>query len=196
MKTTILTVFLLVTACLTIYGQDNFLKKGNEYLNAKQFDQAEQIFRDGIKADSTNLVYQCQLGLTLIEQKKYIDAENILNLVLKVDSNNDGAIWYSGICNYQGGNYGKAITKFEKALTLLDKNSGQYYSANWFIGKSYSKLLKTEGLTFQETDRMFECLEEYVRLQPNAEDAAKIKEYVERKKQRRPPSNVKKWVDL
>ena len=43
---------------------------------------------------------------------------------------------------------------------------------------------------------MFECYEEYLKLQPNAEDAGKIREYVERKKKRRPPSNVLKWVDL
>ena len=90
----------------------------------------------------------------------------------------------------------KAINRFEKALTLIDKNSGQYFSANWFIGKSYSILLRTDGLSYKETDRMFECYEEYLRLQPNAEDAGKIREYVERKKKRRPPSNVLKWVDL
>jgi hypothetical protein len=79
---------------------------------------------------------------------------------------------------------------------LLDKGSGQYYSANWFIGKSDSILLKTDGLSYQEADRMFECYEEYLRLQPNADDAAQIREYVDRKKKRRPTSNVLKWVDL
>ncbi len=196
MKTILLTIFLFAIVPLTSYSQDNFLEKGNAYLNSKELDKAEQSFRDGIKAEPENLIYQCQLGLTLIEQKKYPDAETILNSVLKVDSNNVGAIWYSGIGNYKAGKDAQAISRFEKVLTLVDKKSGQYYSANWFIGKSYSKLLKTEGLSYDETDRMFECFEEYLRLQPNAEDFAKIKEYVERKKQRRPTNNVKKWVDL
>jgi len=196
MKTILLTIFLFAIVPLTSYSQDNFLEKGNAYLNSSELDKAEQTFRDGIKAEPENLIYQCQLGLTLIEKKKYPDAEIILNSVLNVDSNNVGAIWYSGIGNYKGGKDAQAISRFEKALTLVDKKSGQYYSANWFIGKSYSKLLKTEGLSYDETNRMFECFEEYLRLQPNAEDFAKIKEYIERKKQRRPTSNVKKWVDL
>jgi tetratricopeptide (TPR) repeat protein len=134
--------------------------------------------------------------LTLIQQSKFKKAEKILERVLKTDSNNVAAIWYSGIGNFKARHYKKAIERFETVLTLLDKNSAQYYSANWFIGKSYSILLKTEGLTYNETDRMFECYSEYLRLQPNAKDTNEIKEYVERKKKRRPSKNVKKWLDL
>jgi hypothetical protein len=43
---------------------------------------------------------------------------------------------------------------------------------------------------------MFESYEEYLRLQPDADDADEIREYVERKKKRRPSDNVKKWVDM
>jgi len=196
MRKLILTTLLLVTTVSTIFAQDVFLERGNSYLNSEQFDKVEQTFREAIESDSTNLIYQCQLGLTLIQAKKYGDGEQVLDKVLKTDPNNVAAIWYSGIGNFHNVQYIQAIDRFERALTLLDKNSGQYYSVNWFIGKCYSILLKTEGLTYTETDRMFECYEEYLRLQPNAEDAPQIKEYLERKKKRRPPSNVKVWVDL
>jgi tetratricopeptide (TPR) repeat protein len=195
MKLLLSTLFILTISICT-YGQVNYLEEGNSYLNNGELEKAEQTFKAGIKAEPDNLIYQCQLGLTLIEQKEFKAAEKTLKKVLKNDSNNVAAIWYSGIGNFKGGQDRMAIERFEKALTLLDENSGQYYSANWFIGKSYSVLLKTEGLTYKETDRMFECYEEYLRLQPNANDAPQIKEYVERKKKRRPSDNVKKWVDL
>jgi tetratricopeptide (TPR) repeat protein len=195
MRKITLTILMLVTICLTTFAQDTFLAKGNSYLNNEEFDKAERTFREAIKSDTTNLIYQCQLGLTLIQAKKYTDAEQVLNKVLKTDPNNVAAIWYSGIGAFKGGQQRQAVTRFEKVIPLLDKRSGQYYSANWFIGKSYSNLLETEGLTYSETDRMFECYEEYLRLQPNAKDAATIKEYVERKKKRRPSNNVVKWVD-
>ena len=186
----------ILTISLCTYGQVNYLEEGNSYLNSGDLKKAEQTFKAGIKAEPKNLIYQCQLGLVLIQQKEFKAAEKTLEKVLKVDSNNVAAIWYSGIGNFKNGQDRKAINRFEKALTLLDENSGQYYSANWFIGKSYSVLLKTEGLTYTETDRMFECYEEYLRLQPNADDAEQIREYVERKKKRRPSDNVRKWVDL
>lgn len=196
MRRITLTTFFIVTTVMTTFAQDPFLVKGNSYLNNEQFDKAEETFREAIQSDTTNLIYQCQLGLTLIQAKKYVDGEQVLAKVLKTDSNNVAAIWYSGIGNFYNTQYRQAINRFENALNLLDPKSVQYYSANWFIGKCSSNLLKTEGLTYKETDRMFECYNEYLRLQPNAEDSPKIKEYVERKKQRRPSSNVKVWVDL
>lgn len=190
------TIFLFLTTILITFAQDELLNKGNSYLNSQQFDKAEQIFRAAIKTDQANLIYQCQLGLTLIQAKKYADGQEVLREVLKRDSLNVGAIWYSGIGFFYNVEYQRANDRFEKALTLLDEKSPQYYAAHWFIGKAYSNLLRTHGLTYAETDRMFECYEEYLRLQPNAEDAPKIKEYIERKKVRRPPSNVKVWIDL
>lgn len=192
----ILLLTLFLTTFFSSFGQTNYLEEGNSYLNNNQLDKAEQTFREGIEKEPDNLIYQCQLGLTLINQEKYDEAQKILDKVLEKDSNQVAAIWYSGIGNYKGGNDRAAIKHFQKALNYFDKSSGQYYSAHWFIGKSYSNLLRTEGLTYEEADQMFESYEEYLRLQPNAEDADEIREYVERKKERRPPKNVKKWVDM
>ena len=178
MRKTTLTILLFLTIVFTTFAQNTFLDKGNAYLNNEEYDKAEQTFREAIKSDTTNLIYQSQLGLTLIQAKKYADGEKILNKILKINPNYGAAIWYSGIGNFYNALDRQAITKFEKALTLLDNESGQYSSAYWFIGKSYSNLLKNHGLTYIETDRMFECYKEYLKLQPNAEDASQIKEYV------------------
>ncbi len=184
----------LTIVVTTAFGQVNYLDKGNSYLNNKEYEKAEQAFRDGIKSDPTNLIYQCQLGLTLINQKKYSDAEQVLNKVLEVDSNNVGAIWYSGIGNFYNSKDRQAINRFEKALTLLDKKSGQYYSANWFIGKCYQNLLYSEGLSFEETNRMLETYKKYIELQPNAEDYKEVAEFIKYIEAKRPPDNVKKWL--
>lgn len=189
-------VLLLLTTTFSIYAQDEYLVKGNSYLNSQEFEKAEQTFREAIQSESGNLIYQCQLGLTLIQAKKFADGQKVLDQVLKIDSKNVAAIWYSGVGYFNAELYKKANDRFEEVLLLLDPKSAQYYSAHWFIAKGYSNLLKTTGLTFLETDRMFACFEEYLKLQPNAQDALKIKEYVERKKKRRPPSNVKVWIDL
>jgi tetratricopeptide (TPR) repeat protein len=196
MKKSMLTLFLVVASVLITLAQDTFLDKGNLFLNNNQFDEAGKIFKEAIKSDSTNLIYQCQLGLTFIKAKKYLNAEEILSKVLNTDSNNVAAIWYSGIGNFYNRQDREAIDKFESALTLLDKNRAQYAAANWFIGKCYSNLLKTSGLTYKEADRMFECLEKYIQLQPDAADAAGMREYIDRKKKRRAPENVGVWIDL
>jgi len=196
MKRRLLIFALVVITVTAANGQKNYLDKRNALLNEGDFNRAEKVFRQGIKNNPNDLILKCQLGLTLIEKEKFDDAELVLDEVLKIDSDNIGAHWYSGIGNFKNAKDRKAVEHFEKVIPMLDQSSGQYYSANWFIGKSYSNLLKTEGLTFTETDRMIACYEEYLRLQPNAQDSKAIREYVDRKKKRRPGDNVLKWIDL
>jgi tetratricopeptide (TPR) repeat protein len=192
----ILSAIVIIASSFTIHAQDTILKNGNEYLTNKELDKAESVFRDGIRNAPDNLIYQCQLGLVLIQKEEYQLAQSTLANVLKLDSNNIAAIWYSAIGYYYDGKSKEAAARFEKAIPMLDKGGGQYYSANWFAGKCYANMLKTDGLTYAETDRMFDCFEEYIRLQPNATDTKDLRAYVDRKRQRHPSRNVQKWIDM
>ena len=182
----------------TSFGQTDYLNKGNQQLNDEDFVGAEQTFRDAITTDSSNLIYQNQLALSLLKQKKHSEAQKILDKVLTIDRANIGALWYAGTNNYldKKSNLRIAIEYFERVLPLLKETQGQYYSANWFIGRSYQVLLQSDGLTYGEVSRMLECYTTYVRLQPNANDAAKISAYVQHIKNIRPPDNVKKWINI
>lgn len=191
----ITTLFFILTQ--VSFGQTDYMNKGNQQLGDEDFVGAEQTFREAIKSDSSNLIYQNQLALSLIKQKKHVEAQKLLDKVLAVDSNNIGALWYAGTNNYldKSADLRTAIKYFEKVLPLLKETQGQYYSANWFIGRSYQVLLQSDGLTYDEVSRMLQCYETYVRLQPHANDAAKISAYVQHIKDVRPPDNVKKWIN-
>lgn len=196
MKELGLTILLFVFSHFS-FGQSNFLERGNEELNKNDFIAAEQTFREAIKYDSANLIYQNQLALSLIKQKKHKDAQKILDKILLKDSNNIGALWYAGVNDYlEKSNLRRAIKYFEKVSPLLNETQGQYFSANWFIGKSYEILLQTEGLSYNEVSRMLECYSTYLRLQPNADDVVKISSYVQHIKSIRPPKNVEKWLNV
>jgi len=56
-------------------------------------------------------------------------------------------------------------------------------------------LLQSDGLTYNEVSRMLDCYSTYVRLQPTANDTAKISRFVQHIKNIRPPDNVKKWIN-
>jgi tetratricopeptide (TPR) repeat protein len=187
-------LFILVQSS---FGQTNYLGKGNQQLSEEDFVGAEKTFREAIKSDSTNLIYQNQLALSLSKQKKHNEAQKLLDKVLLVDSANIGALWYAGINSFSDKNSDlrTTIKYFEKVLPLLKETQGQYYSANWYIGRSYQILLQSDGLTYDEVSRMLQCYETYLRLQPDANDAAKISAFVQHIKEVRPPDNVKKWLN-
>jgi tetratricopeptide (TPR) repeat protein len=180
------------------FCQVNYLEKGNQFLSDDKYSQAEITFREAMASDSNNLVYQCQLALALMEQDKHRDAQKVIDHVLLKDSNNVGALWYGGINNFKDekGDLRIAIFYFEKAMTHLNPKQGQYYSTNWFIGRSYQILLQSDGLSYNEVSRMLECYSVYLRLQPDANDASQISAFVNHIKEVRPSDNVKKWVNL
>ena len=196
MKQFLITV-LLYFLVQSSFGQTNYLKQGNQQLNDEDFVAAEKTFREAVNSDSSNLIYQNQLALALSKQKKHIEAQKLLGKVLAIDSTNIGALWYAGINTFSDKNSDlrTAIKYFEKVLPLLKETQGQYYSANWYIGRSYQILLQSDGLTYDEVSRMLDCYSNYVRLQPDANDAAKISSYVQHIKDVRPPDNVKKWIN-
>jgi tetratricopeptide (TPR) repeat protein len=191
-----ITILLFLFAQIS-FGQIKYLDKGNQQLNNEDFSGAEQTFREAIKSDNSNLIYQNQLALSLMKQKKYTEAQNILDKVLLTDTANIAALWYAGTNNYldQNSDLRRSIKYFEKVLPLLKENQGQYYSANWFIGRSYQILLQSDGLTYNEVSRMMDCYSTYLRLQPNADDASNISAFVRHIKDIRPTDNVKKWIN-
>ena len=188
----------LITTLLFLFVQNSFeqtiyLDKGNQQLNDEDFAGAEQTFRDAIKSDSFNLIYQNQFALSLIKQEKHIEAQK----VLLVDSTNVGILWYAGTNNFldKAADLRQAVKYFEKVLPHLNEKKFQYYSANWFIGRSYHILLQSDGLTYSEVSRMLDCYSTYLKLQPNADDTAEISAYVQHIQTIRPSDNVKKWIN-
>lgn len=192
---TILTLIFIVSFQMT-FAQTDYFEKGNTLLQQGKFDEAQRVFENGLKENPENLMYKNQIALSLINQGKNNEAEKIIEEVLKVDSLNVASLWYGGINNFMAkeGNFRKAIIYFEKCYPLIDQNSGQFFGVNFFIGKSYRNLLYSEGLSFQETDRMLETYKKYTELQPNADDYQETIKFIKYIEEKRPPKNVKKWV--
>jgi tetratricopeptide (TPR) repeat protein len=179
---------------LITFAQRNYLDEGNKLLSQDKNKEAEELFAAAVKSEKDNLVYQTQLGLSLLNQGKFKEAEKQLDKVLAKEPTHTGALWYSGINNFQNAkNFRKAVMYFEKAYPFISNTSPQFFAVNFFIGKSYRNLLYTEGLTYDETSRMLETSKEYVKLQPDASDAAQFTAFIKYVEENRFPPNVKIW---
>ena len=139
-------ILLFVGSIFSVKAQDSLLTRGNDFLNSGQLDTAAATFRAAIKANPTNLLYRNQLALTLIQQKKYTDAQLVLNKVLLKDSNNVAAIWYSGMINFYTKKDRLAIAKYEKLIGLIDSNSVQYPAINWYINHRWTQLYRNQSI--------------------------------------------------
>lgn len=196
MKQIALILFTLFAVSIFAQKKIDYLSAGNDLLNQNKPKEAEEIFKNGLKEEPDNLILKNQIALAQMDQKENNKAQKTLDEILKKDSLNVASLWYSGINNYsrETPNFVQAIKYFEKAYPLIDKSSKQYYAVNYYIGNAYRNLLFSEGLSYQEVDRMLETLNMYTELQPNATDYAQTKQLIEKIKTSRPPKNVIKWV--
>ena len=183
---------------LTIFAQEkvDYLNDGNRLLNENKPKEAEFLFKKGLETDKNNLILKNQIALAQINQNKNEEAQQTLNEILKTDSLNTASLWYSGINNYlsKPANFKEAIKYFEKVYPAIDKNSGQFFGVNYFIGNSYRKLLYSEGLSYNEVSRMLETLKLYTQLQPNADDSEETNKFIAKIEANRAPQNVEKWI--
>jgi len=196
MKKIFLLFFFLIS--YSVFSQDItvYLDEGDELISKNKFVDAENIFRKGLKENPQNPILKSQLALTLINQDKNDEAGKIIEEILAQQPEFTAALWYGGI-NYfskKVPDFRKAISYFEKAYPLIDANSPQYFTVNYYIGKSYRKLLYREGLTYNEVDRMLETYRKYIELQPNADDLIDAKSFVKKVEEKRPGKNVGKWI--
>jgi tetratricopeptide (TPR) repeat protein len=173
-----------------------YLDEGNELISKSKFADAETTFRKGLKEDPENPILKSQLALALINQDKNDEAEKVIGEILVRQPEFTAALWYGGINNFSKSkpDFRKAIDYFEKAYNLIDPNSPQYFAVNYYVGRSYRKLLYSEGLTYQEVDRMLETYKKYLELQPNAEDSIDAKSFIKKVEEKRPGKNVGKWI--
>lgn len=201
----------LATASLNPLAQEtSYLDRSNTLIAEKNYAAAEAVLRKGLSEQPNNLVYRNQLALCLIKQGRLADAEVELDTILKQEPENVAALWYRSIAAYESKRYREAVRRFERTLPLLDRNSPQYWVGHWMIGSSFEHLLKSSkldlseavgkkgvtevGLTQQETDRMVASFKEYLRHQPDAPDRKRVEEFLQYVDDRRPPSNVKRWI--
>ncbi|PJJ67766.1 tetratricopeptide repeat protein [Chryseobacterium geocarposphaerae] len=189
-------IFLLLVFYSGMSFSQNYLDNGNVLISENKFSEAENVFREGLKHEPDNLIFKSQLALTLIKQNKNDQAEKVIVEVLKKDPSFPAALWYGGINNFskKKSDFRKAISYFEKSYNLIDKHSKQYFAVNFYLGKSYQNLLYTEGLSYDEVDRMIETYKKYIELQPDAENIINVKSFVEKIENNRPGRNVEKWV--
>lgn len=189
-------LFLLFSTFCFGQVQTDYLEEGNRLLSENQPQKAEQVFLKALETAPDDLIFQNQLALSLIDQEKNEKAQTILNNILKKDAENTAALWYSGINQYTRSepHFKEALIYFQKAAVSLDETSPQFYAVNYYIGHSYKKLLYTEGLSYNEVDKMLEALTIYKQSVAGTSEEEKMQKFIDKIKAHRPPENVAKWL--
>jgi Flp pilus assembly protein TadD len=136
-----------------------------QYLKTGHVDQAVETLRDGLGINPDDFTLRLNYGIALLNQKKFERAETELRLATqKSNADSPSAGYYLGMALLSQEKYDAAQSAFESAI----KNGGDKLAlAHKYLGGIYWHNRRYR----QAADE----LETYLKLEPNAPDAQKIR---------------------
>ena len=137
---------------------------GAEYLKANQPEKAVEPLRASVKLDPQDTAALLNLGIALFQKKEFSAAEEQLRRALKRDARLATAHYYLGVTLIQR----QSLEEAEKELRHAVEGSGDRVAlAHYYLGGLYWK----RG----EHRRAADELEAYLRLSPDAQNAAQVR---------------------
>ena len=137
---------------------------GSQYLILKQWDKAGETFEALLKLKPDDVAGHLNMGIVAFNKKKLEDAESHLRKALELKSAGPAAHYYLGLIFVSTKRYEDAQQEFELTLS----NGGENLPlAHKYLGGLYMSAHKNQ----QAADE----LEKYLKLDPKAADADRIK---------------------
>lgn len=137
---------------------------GTQYMFLKQWDKAGETYDALLKLKPTDVHAHLNLGIVAYNKKNMENAEEHFRKALELKSTGPTAHYYLGLIMVSTKRYPEAVTEFEAAIA----NGGENLAlAHRYLGGLYMSVSKNQ----QAADE----LEKYLKLDPKASDAEKIK---------------------
>ena len=136
---------------------------GTQYMLLKQWDKAGETYESLLKLKPNDAAAHLNLGIVHFNKKKMEDAESHFRKALELKSAGPTAHYYLGLIMLTTKRYSEAIPFFEAAIA----NGGENLAlAHKYLGGLYYNTKPQQAA---------EELEKYLKLDPKASDAEKIK---------------------
>jgi tetratricopeptide (TPR) repeat protein len=137
---------------------------GSQYIILKQWDKAGETFENLVKLKPNDAAAHLNLGMVLFNEKKMDEAESHLRKALELNSAGPTGHYYLGLTLISLKRYPEALKEFETTVA----NGGENIAlAHKYLGGLY--------MSTQKNQQAADELEKYLKLDPKAPDAERIK---------------------
>ena len=137
---------------------------GVQYLKRGELDRAEEVFVRVLHLSPEAAEPSLNYGIVLLQKKRFAEAEAQLREAVKKNDSAFTAHLYFGITLIYVKNYSEAETELQRAITLGGPKASQ---AHYYLGGLYWQTGKHS--------RAADELETYLKLEPKAANAEKVK---------------------
>lgn len=137
---------------------------GVQYIILKQLDKAADTLRSAVNLAPNQFQPRLNYGIALLNQMKFEEAEIQLREAIRTQDIAATAHMYLGIALVSLKKYDEATKELERSVTLA---GGKLAPAHYYLGGIYWRS--------KEYKRAAEELEKFLQLEPNAQNAEKIR---------------------
>ncbi len=188
----IIPLLLIFMSVLPAIAQDDGENPGKLGLAAKamrnkQYREAEEIYRSLLKETAEDMALRQLLSHALINEKKFIEADSLLEHMQEEDSNNAGNYWYMGISAMNQQQDSIAADCYKKYLVKTEANAATQNAKAWlYIGSAYRRMMHNTGINQKQFDDMVYHYNHYVLVNPTDPFGGELTKFVEKVKPKRP----------
>ena len=144
-----------------------FNEMGVQHMRLNENDKADAAFQEALKINPDAFAPMMNRGITLVNLKRYADAEQVLRKVLRADENSAVGHYFLGTALANQGKFDEA----EKELSIAVKTGGpEMKEAHRILAIIYS----SKG----DKKRAADELETYLKLAPLAPDAETLRQLI------------------
>ncbi len=137
---------------------------GVQYMKLKEYADASEALRSALKLMPEDYATLLTYGIVLFERQQFADAEEQLRRALRKNASSPSAHYYLGLALLKRNNYEEAERELQSAIT---SGGDQMALAYYYLGGLYWGR--------HEYRKAADALETYLRLTPQAENAARLR---------------------
>jgi tetratricopeptide (TPR) repeat protein len=146
------------------------------YVNTGELDKAEQALAEAVRYEPNNAILHLNYGYVMLLRERFADSDRQLQRAIQLKDDLVTAHLYRGRVLIRLGKLDEAEKELNRALTLPGKSGVVAYR---YLAALYSE----RG----ETARAIVALETYLKLLPNASDAAQVQKIIQQLREQEAP---------
>jgi tetratricopeptide (TPR) repeat protein len=185
---------------LFFFGSSEILRaqdayaEGAEAMKEGEYRRAEQIFRQGLRRAPGDYTLMQLLAHSVMNQRRYREADSLLREVVKADSNQVGSYWYLGLSLEKQRKDSAALFQYKTYIRKTEKQNNPNAGVWLRAGSCYRRMLHDKGLNGNELDDMISSYNRYLQLNPTDPMGLQLAQFMEQVQQRRPANYAVRWV--
>jgi tetratricopeptide (TPR) repeat protein len=182
-----------ISISLVAQDDDHLVVLGNKEMNDGNYRLAQDYYQTALAKEPKNWNLYTLLGFCYHKQKLYLLADSLLRIAVQNDSLNSKPFWYKGLNHLTLRQDSMTIVNFKKFISIEKNRSGSLIQAYRYVGQSYERMLKKDGLYSWQIDDMIFHYEQIERTDPSYVEVPLIRNFIELVKSQRPANQVGKW---